>query len=42
MSLLTKITGVVGGLLFGSVKELITDYFPPDMSPEKKQNFSKR
>ncbi|MGF1878104.1 hypothetical protein L4D77_22690 [Photobacterium frigidiphilum] len=36
MSILAKITDVIGGSLFGSVKELITDYFPPDMSPEKK------
>jgi hypothetical protein len=36
MSLLTKLTDIVGGSLFGSVKDLITEYFPPDMSPEKK------
>ncbi len=42
MSLLTKITDVVGGSLFGSVKELITDYFPPDMSPEKKVELQRK
>jgi len=42
MSLLTKITDVVGGSLFGSVKELITDYFPPDMSPEKKAELQRK
>lgn len=36
MSLLTQLTDIVGGSLFGSVKDLITEYFPPDMSPEKK------
>ncbi|CAG19742.1 hypothetical protein [Photobacterium profundum] len=42
MSLLTKITDVIGGSLFGSVKELITDYFPPDMSPEKKAELQRK
>ncbi len=42
MSLLTKITDVVGGSLFGSVKELITDYFPPDMSLEKKAELQRK
>ncbi|MGF1873719.1 hypothetical protein L4D77_00040 [Photobacterium frigidiphilum] len=42
MSLLTKITDVVGGSLFGSVKELITDYFPPDMSSEKKAELQRK
>lgn len=42
MSLLTKITDVIGGSLFGSVKELITDYFPPDMLPEKKAELQRK
>ncbi len=42
MSFLTKITDVIGGSLFGSVKELITDYFPPDMSPEKKAELQRK
>lgn len=42
MSFLAKITDVVGGSLFGSVKELITDYFPPDMSPEKKAELQQK
>jgi len=35
MSLLDKITDFVGGGLFKEAKELIKDYWPPDLSPEK-------
>lgn len=42
MSLLTKITNVLGGSIFGEVKDLLTEYFPPDMSPEKKAELSER
>jgi len=36
MSLLDKITDFVGGGLFKEAKELIKDYWPPDLSPEKR------
>lgn len=42
MSILAKITDAVGGSLFGSVKDLITEYFPPDMSPAQKAELSKK
>ena len=40
MSFLTKITDIVGGSLFGEVKDLVTTYFPPDMSEEAKAELS--
>lgn len=36
MNLLTKITDFVGGSIFKEAKELIKDYWPPDISPEKR------
>jgi len=36
MSILKGITDFVTGGLFKEVKSLVQDYFPPDMSPEKK------
>ena len=36
MSLLDKITDFVGGGLFKEAKELIKDYWPPELSPEKR------
>lgn len=39
MSLLSKITDFVGGSVFKEAKDLIKDYFPPDLSPEKAQEF---
>jgi hypothetical protein len=36
MSLLDKITNFVGGGLFKEVKELVTAYLPPDVTPEKR------
>ena len=42
MSLLTKIGDALGGSLFGSVKDLVTSYFPPDMSPEKKAELQQK
>jgi len=36
MNLLTTITDFVGGGLFKEVKELVTTYLPPDVSPEKR------
>lgn len=39
MSLLAKITDFVGGGLFKEVKELVTTYLPPDITPEKKLEF---
>lgn len=35
MNLLSKVTDIIGGSLFGEVKELITDYFPPDLNPQQ-------
>ena len=42
MSIFAKITDIVGGSLFGGVKDLITDYFPPDMNPQKKAELQER
>lgn len=42
MSFLSKVTDVLGGSLFGSVKELITEYFPPDMTPQQKAELQSR
>lgn len=39
MNLLTKITDFVGGSLFKEAKELITGYWPPEVSPEKRAEF---
>lgn len=36
MSFLTKLTDFVSGGLFGEVKDIVTTYFPPDMSPKEK------
>lgn len=37
--LLDKIGAFVGGGLFREAKELIKDYWPPDVSPEKRAEF---
>lgn len=42
MSLLDKITDFVGGGLFKEAKELIKDYWPPDLSPEKRAELELR
>lgn len=39
MGLLSTITDFVGGSVFKEAKELVKDYFPPDISPEKAQEF---
>lgn len=39
MNLLSKITEFVGGGLFKEAKELIKDYWPPEISPEKRAEF---
>lgn len=36
MSILDKVADFVGGGLFKEAKELIKDYWPPDLSPEKR------
>lgn len=36
MSILSKLGDFVGGNLFAEVKDLIKNYFPPDMSPHEK------
>lgn len=36
MGLLSKLTGLVGGGALKEVRELVTAYWPPDVSPEKK------
>lgn len=36
MSILEKVADFVGGGLFKEAKELIKDYWPPDLSPEKR------
>lgn len=42
MSFFAKIADVVGGSLFGEVKDLITDYFPPDMNPQQKAELQQK
>jgi len=42
MSLLDKITDFVGGGLFKEAKELIKDYWPPELSPEKRAELEMR
>lgn len=39
MNLLDKITDFVGGGLFKEAKNLITEYWPPNVSPEKRAEF---
>lgn len=39
MNLLTKITDFVGGSIFKEAKELVTQYWPPEVSPEKRAEF---
>lgn len=36
MGLLSKVTDFVGGSLFKEIKNTITEYFPPDLSPVQK------
>ncbi len=42
MSFLDKVADFVGGGLFKEAKELIKDYWPPDLSPEKRAEFEQR
>lgn len=42
MSLLDKIGDFVGGGLFKEAKELIKDYWPPELSPEKRAELEMR
>jgi hypothetical protein len=42
MSMLSKISDFVGGGLFKEAKELIKDYWPPDISPEKRAEFEQK
>jgi hypothetical protein len=42
MSMFSKITDFVGGGLFKEAKELIQDYWPPDISPEKRAEFEQK
>ncbi len=42
MSLLEKLTDFVGGGLFKEAKELIKEYWPPDLSPEKRAELEAR
>lgn len=42
MNLLTKLTEFVGGSLFKEARALITEYWPPDVSPEKRAEFEMR
>jgi len=37
MSIFSKISDFVGGSLFGEIKDGIMSYFPPDMTPQQKQ-----
>ena len=39
MSIFSKIAGALGGDLFKELRETITDYFPPDMTPQQKAEF---
>lgn len=39
MGIGTKIAEFVGGSIFKEAKELITQYWPPDVSPEKRAEF---
>lgn len=42
MSLLDKLAGFVGGGLFKEAKELIKEYWPPDLSPERRAELELR
>ena len=42
MNILSKITDFVGGGLFKEAKELIKDYWPPDISPDKRAEFEQK
>lgn len=42
MSLGTKIANFVGGSIFKEVKDLVQDYWPPEVSPEKRAEFEVR
>jgi len=42
MNLLAKLTDFVGGSLFKEAKSLINEYWPPDVSPEKRAEFEMR
>lgn len=42
MSILGKLTSFVGGSLFKELKETVTQYFPPDLSPLEKAQLENR
>jgi len=42
MNIFAKISNAIGGSLFGEVKEMITDYFPPDMNPQQKAELQEK
>jgi hypothetical protein len=42
MNILSKISDFVGGGLFKEAKELIKDYWPPELSPEKRSELEMR
>ena len=42
MSLLAKVTDIIGGSLFGEVKDIVTAYFPPDMNPQQKAELQQK
>lgn len=42
MSFLSKVTDFVSGGLFGEIKDIVTDYFPPDMTPKEKADLEAR
>lgn len=42
MSIGTKIANFVGGSIFKEVKDLVQDYWPPEVSPEKRAEFEVR
>lgn len=39
MSILAKLTDIVGGSLFGEIKDIVKTYLPPDMSPQAKAEY---
>lgn len=36
MSILSKVTDIIGGSIFKEAKEIITTYWPPDISPQQR------
>lgn len=39
MGVLSTVASFIGGDAFKAAKELVTEYFPPDMTPEKRLEF---